>query len=82
MRTLSHPLSPVKSAVVGTDGTATEVTDDTGPQPGLQTRITAPTPASSDNEAVLIAIRSLIPTTAEPRTTRRRSGRESNDSRR
>jgi len=65
---------------VGIDGAAAEVTDDTGPQLGLQTQITAPTPASPDNEAILIAIRSPVPTTAEPRTTRKRSSRESNDS--
>jgi len=53
-------LSPVKSAVVGIDDTAlgiglAEVTDDTGPQPGLQTQITTLTPTSPDNEAVFIA---------------------------
>ena len=74
--TQRDPLSPVKSAVVDIDGIAGDVTDDTGPQPGLQTQITAPTPASHDNEVELIAIRS----TAEPRTTRRRSSRGSNDS--
>ena len=81
--TQKDPLSPVKSAVVGIDGTAANVTDDTVQQPGLQTQITALTPASPDNEAVLIAIRHLrspIPTTAEPRTTRRCSSRGSNDS--
>ena len=34
--TQRDPLSPVTSAVVGTDGTAAEVTDDTATQPGLQ----------------------------------------------
>ena len=78
--TQRDPLSPVKSAVVDIDDTAADTTDDTVQQPGLQTQITAPTPASPNNEAVLIAVRSPIPTSAEPRTTRRRSSRESNDS--
>ena len=55
------------------------MTADTSPQPGLQTQ-TAPTLAIPNNDAVLIVIRSPTPTSAEPRTTRRRSGRESNDS--
>ena len=40
--TQRDPLSPV----VGIDGSAADVTEDTGPQPGLLTQITAPTPAS------------------------------------
>ena len=75
--TQKDPLSPIKSAVI--DDTAADTTDDTIQQPELQTQITAPTPASPYNETVLIAVRSPIPTTDEPRTMRRRSSRESND---
>jgi hypothetical protein len=64
---------------VDIDDTAADTTDDTIQQPGLQTQITAPTPASPYNETVLLAVRSPIPTTAAPRTTRQRSSRESND---
>ena len=39
-----------------------------------------PTPTSPYNEAVLITGPSTIPTSADPRTTRQHSSRESNDS--
>jgi len=64
--TQRDPLSLVKSAVVDIDCTVADVTDDTVQQPGLQNQTTAPTPASPNNEAVLITGPSTIPTSAEP----------------
>ena len=51
------------------DRTAVINTDDTVQTSGPQTQGTAPTPASTNNEATIITVPSPIPTSAEPRTT-------------
>ena len=76
-----RPLTPVISAAADIDRTAVIDTDDTVQQSERQsiTQPTVPTPASTNNEAALISVTSLIPS-AETWTTRHRSNRESNDS--
>jgi len=78
--TQMDPQTSVTSAVADIDRTAVHNMDDIVQTSGLQPQGTAPTPSIPNNEAAIITKQSPTPTSAEPRTTRRRSSRGSNDS--
>ena len=55
--TQRDPITPVTLAVADIDSNAVHDTDDTVQQSGIQTQNTVPTPASPNNEVVLIKYR-------------------------
>jgi len=78
--TQKDPLTSVTSAFLDIHRTVAIHTDDTVQTSRRQSQGTSPTLASPSNGAAITTVPSPMTTSAETRTTRQRSSRESNDS--